>query len=407
VAGDLVLGYAGNNNLGKLVISDSATVNVGTTTKRWLIVSQYDTARGQLDVNGGNLRLLNNSDIRFTTGNTGTNSTNVINQTGGAVTSYADSTGTLLGGGVLDMQNSGAAGVNNTYNLNGGTLTISAVASTLATGTRTFNFNGGTLRATTATANFLSLGAGNARANVRDGGATIDTNGVDVTIGQALLHSNVGGDNAIDGGLTKNGGGKLTLGATSTYTGATTVNGGTLAVNGSIATSSLTTVNSGGTLAGTGTVGSLSVAANGLLTPGNSAGTLNAGNTDLQLGSTFGIELNGATAGSGYDQLNVTGTVSLAGLLNVTSGFTPPEGSLFFILLNDSDDAITGTFAGLANDSVFNAGGQDYRISYFGDSTTNSFTGGNDGVLMAVPEPKAFLLGAFGVIALLRRRRIA
>lgn len=128
VAGDLVLGYAGNNNLGKLTLADNAIVNVGTTGKRWLIVSQYDTSRGQLDISGGNLRLLNGTDIRFTTGNTGTNSTNVINQTGGAVTFYSDG-GTTLGGGILDLQTSGAAGVNNTYNLDGGTLTVSAIGS--------------------------------------------------------------------------------------------------------------------------------------------------------------------------------------------------------------------------------------------------------------------------------------
>ncbi|WP_035610600.1 autotransporter-associated beta strand repeat-containing protein [Haloferula sp. BvORR071] len=407
-AGDLILGYAGNSNLGKLVISENATVNVGTSAERWLIVSQYDTAKGQLDISGGNLRLLNNSDIRFTTGNTSTNSTNVINQTGGAVTSYADGTGTTLGGsGVLDMQYSGAAGVNNTYNLNGGTLTLSGVGSTLATGTRTFNFNGGTLRATTATANFMSLGAGNARANVRDGGAIIDTNGVDITIGQSLSHSNISGDNAVDGGLTKNGGGKLTLTTTSNYTGATTVNGGTLSVNGNIATSSLTTVNSGGTLAGTGTVGALTVGSGGFLTPGNSAGILNTGSVNLQSGAQMGIEVLGATAGSGYDQLNVTGSVTLAGLLNVTSSFTPTEGNLFFIVLNDETDAINGTFSGLANNSIFNAGGQLYQISYFGDSGTNSFTGGNDGVLMAVPEPGALFLGTIGMLGLLRRRRAA
>lgn len=185
------------------------------------------------------------------------------------------------------------------------------------------------------------------------------------------------------------------------------MNNGTLAVNGNIATSNLTTVNSGGTLAGVGTVGNLAVSSGGMLTPGNSTGTLNAGNTELQLGSSFGIELNGTTAGSGYDQLNVTGTVTLAGLLNVTTGFTPAEGNLFFILLNDDSDAINGSFAGLANNAYFNAGVQGYRISYFGDSATNSFTGGNDGVLMAVPEPRALILGAIGMLGLLRRRKRA
>ena len=36
-------------------------------------------------------------------------------------------------------------------------------------------------------------------ANVRNGGAVIDTNGFNDTIGQALVHSSIGGDNATDG----------------------------------------------------------------------------------------------------------------------------------------------------------------------------------------------------------------
>ena len=49
--------------------------------------------------------------------------------------------------------------------------------------------------------------------------------------------------------------------------------------------------------------------------------------------------------------------------------------------------------------------GQQFEVSYFGDTTANTFTGGNDVVLMAIPEPRTALLGALGVLALLRRRR--
>ena len=52
------------------------------------------------------------------------------------------------------------------------------------------------------------------------------------------------------GGLTKDGGGMLTLGTNNTYTGATTVNAGTLQINtaGAIDNASVVTVNSGGVL---------------------------------------------------------------------------------------------------------------------------------------------------------------
>ena len=83
-----------------------------------------------------------------------------------------------------------------------------------------------------------------------------------------------------------------------------------------------------------------------------------------------------------------------------------PNGNLLFILLNDGSDAIGGSFSGLAqNDIVANYGGFDWRISYSADSVGNSFTGGNDIALMAVPEPGAALLGGLGMLALLRRRR--
>jgi hypothetical protein len=52
------------------------------------------------------------------------------------------------------------------------------------------------------------------RANIRNNGAKIDTAGFNITIGQALQHSAISGDNATDGGLTKNGAGTLTLGGT-------------------------------------------------------------------------------------------------------------------------------------------------------------------------------------------------
>jgi uncharacterized protein (TIGR03382 family) len=46
-----------------------------------------------------------------------------------------------------------------------------------------------------------------------------------------------------------------------------------------------------------------------------------------------------------------------------------------------------------------------WSISYNADFDSNSFEGGNDIALMAIPEPSVALLGAFGVLALFRRRR--
>ncbi len=209
------------------------------------------------------------------------------------------------------------------------------------------------------------------------------------------------------GTVTKSGLGTFTLnGASNSYSGATSVDGGKLVVNGNI-TTSITTVNTGGTLGGSGTVGALTINSGGFHTPGNSPGIQNTGN--YSNAGTLGIEIDGATVGTGYDQVNVTGTVTLSGLLSVTMGYTPAANALFFILANDLSDPIVGTFSNASVDgSIYNLGGQDFRISYFGNQTSpgvGTFTGGNDVVLTAIPEPSAALLGGLGMLMLLRRRR--
>ena len=83
-------------------------------------------------------------------------------------------------------------------------------------------------------------------------------------------------------------------------------------VDGSIAAA--TTVNSGGTLGGNGTTGAVTVNAGGTLAPGASAGILTTGNVALAAGASFAVEFGGTNPGvGGYDQVKVTGTVSLGG----------------------------------------------------------------------------------------------
>lgn len=181
------------------------------------------------------------------------------------------------------------------------------------------------------------------------------------------------------GSLEKMQGGTLILTGNSTYTSTTLVSVGTMLVNGSLSGTTGTSVASGATLGGTGTIASEVLAAAGSrIAPGFSQGILNTGSVTFVAGSTFTVELNGTTAGSGYDQLNVTGTVSLGGAtLQVLEGFVPPPNAQFTIINNDGGDPVIGTFAGLAQGAQFNVGANTYAISYTGGT-------GNDVVLTTI-----------------------
>jgi autotransporter-associated beta strand protein len=178
-------------------------------------------------------------------------------------------------------------------------------------------------------------------------------------------------------GLTKQGQGTLSLEANDGSLPAV-VDAGTLLVDG---TAGDITVNTGTTLGGVGTVAEISTTS-GTVNPGDSAAATgiltDTGGLVLSGSSTFAAELNGTTAGSGYDQLvagsgGTGGTVNVTGAtLNVTLGSAFPSGSgqQYTILHNTSGSAIVGTFSGLAQGATLTVGSQSFSISY---------TGGTDG----------------------------
>ena len=195
------------------------------------------------------------------------------------------------------------------------------------------------------------------------------------------------------GSVTQSGSGTTVFNAANTYTGITTISGGKLVVNGSITDSAHTTVKSGATLGGSGTVGALTIEAGGNIAPGNSPGILKTGNYN-QAG-TLNLELGGTAVGSTYDQVNVTGSVTLSGNFAFTFGYIPADGDMFFIINNDLEDAISGVFAGRAQGNEFTQNGYIWRVSYVGDFASNSESGGNDvslNAVSAIPEPGTYAL---------------
>jgi hypothetical protein len=284
----------------------------------------------------------------------------------------------------------------------------------------------------------LSLsGPGNSNTGVLSAGgaSAFDISNVDVPVGVSFEVDQL----AVSGGLTKTGAGTLnaldqsiaasglltvaggtvnlrgagTVGAVDPFTPAIaqTDTGGTLNVTGAI--SGNVDLN-GGTLKGTGAIGNLSVSllgGGGILAPGDNLGMLSTLNTTLDSTITMQIELMDS---ANLDQLNVTGELTLGdAALSVTSlwATAPAIGTLFFVGLNDGADAVNGTFSNLADGDQFavgsGAGATALRISYFGDSATNAFTGGNDIVLSVIPEPASLtsLVGGLGLLLGLRRLR--
>ena len=172
-------------------------------------------------------------------------------------------------------------------------------------------------------------------------------------------------------GLIKTGTGTLTLSNTDTYFGSTTVNSGKLVVNGQLLDTTVT-VNGGATLGGDGTVPAATVQSGGVLSPGDSPGTLTAGSLFLATGSTFNEELGGHTAGTRYDQTVIPagGTVTLdSPTLNISflAGFRPTVGEQFTIIKNQSGSSVVGTFS---QGSSYTFDGYTFGINYAGALVT-------------------------------------
>ena len=179
-------------------------------------------------------------------------------------------------------------------------------------------------------------------------------------------------------------GGETTVAAgTKLESGAIELKGGVLHDEGAIGDSTsifdettlAPTTLTGGALAGTGTVeGPLNVTA-GNVAPGPHGKLTVAGNYTQEAGGTLAIGIAGPTPGSGFDQLLVGGSATLAGALSVTNenGYEPPLGQAFKIISGASSR--TGTFATVGGPSA-----GIYGLGYEPDGATLTTT--------VAPSPK-------------------
>lgn len=266
---------------------------------------------------------------------------------------------------------------------------------------------------TTVTAGTLRAGA--ERAFVEGGvyiitGGTLDLGGYDLTmsafsgkggalaIGASAITLDQAGDTTYagsisgDGRVAKIGAGRLELtGDGSAFTGTTEVVQGLLAVNGRLGGNVDV---AGGTLGGTGTVGATTVADGGILAPGNSIGVLTVdGALTLSSGSILDYEFGGpgvSTHAPGVsDRIDVTGALTLAGVLNLSHSGDSADGAtgLGYYRLMTYGGALSGdglTIGGtpvVADASRYEvqtgAGNVDLFIASSGDGTLQHWQGGD------------------------------
>lgn len=304
----------------------AGTLTVGTSSAGLALGRSSATASGFLNVSGGTMSVEGAStSVRIGAGFADADSSgaSVLTLSGTGVFTTGTTTAAFLLGSNL-VGNTASSG---TFNLDGGTLMTNRIITGGSAGASIFNLNGGTFQATGSAA---TLATSLTTVNVRNGGAVFDSNGFNMAISKALLHSTIGGDNATDGGLTKKGGGTLTLSGANTYTGATTVNGGSLKAGSTSAFGSSSAVilaNAAGvSLDITGfnnTIGSLSGggAAGGNVSLG--AATLTTG------GNNTSTTYDGVVSGTGGGVTKVgTGTLVFTAVNTYTGSTTVNAGNL-------------------------------------------------------------------------------
>lgn len=414
-----------NNNVN---VTDGITVVVGTNgvlqsalttnggTGDGAVVVGLTASNATLTVNGGTVNFKN-----LIVGNTTATGVSTVNIENGTVAGSVGSS--IIGFGASGATNTSGTGI---LNLDGGLLGIGGISVRSSGASAYFvNFNGSVVKATQSTTNFMAPSA-LLTAKVMQGGAVFDTNGYNITVGQALVSGT-----ANDGGLVKQGEGILTLGGTNTYTGVTAIKSGTLAVAASGNISNTVALGGSNGVVGvfdvslkgsnyiqsniwgngsiTGTANS-TIAVTDSLAPGVGAaagiGSLNVSSNFTLAGTAFtAMEIagNGGRTGVDFDYLTVNGLLTYGGSLVISSygGYDLTKAGSYdlFDFGSKSGDFSSVTVNGVVL-SLTSGNWTDASGMYSFNET--------DGVLSVtpVPEPATYVILAAGVgmLGLLRRK---
>lgn len=296
---------------------DTLNVQGGT----WGIINTQTPRFGTTIAAGATLRL---DDFDATTGGEVrsaivNNGTLILNRT-----RNLQSFGAISGTGGLQLVNTGNLTLTTANNYSGDTIisgggmlrsglldnAFSANSAVIVTGTSTLDLNG-----VNSSGSNTQIGYNQTIGNL-SGDGFVNTGS---TSGATLTTGGLGGDTSFSGvvsqlgGLTKVGGGTLTLSGQNTASGVLAINGGGVALSGRW--SGNVTMAAGTSLSGAGRINGVLDASGAILAPGSGGvGTLTTGGLVLSAGSVLNYDL--AAPGTG-DRIQVNGDLILDGTLNV------------------------------------------------------------------------------------------
>jgi hypothetical protein len=328
-------------NLGSIL-----NTNVGTTN------INFNPATPPTTLNAGGI-----ANFNFT----GTITIGTVNLTGtinGPTTMnisglFTWNSGTLMGAGTTNAN--GGISINGGGSLNGRTLVNNGTAN-FSTGV--IGSGNGAVISNPAGSTFIlqgdvlylwGCGICGAVSSFNNAGTFKKTAGSGSAIFGTIVFNNTGTVEAQSGTVAFLGGTSFTQTA-----GSTILNGGNISIS--------TTLNiQGGSLSGAGTIAG-NVSSGGSVRPGASPGIINiTGNYTQTSTGALDIEIGGLAAGTQFDQLNISGTATLNGTLNIQliNGFVPNVGDAFQILSYASN---VGTFATINGLIIGNA--KKFQASY-------------------------------------------